>query len=179
MSVRHFALSAVGDDRPGIVAAVTGALVRLGCNLEDTSMSVLRGRFAMVLIVAGPESLEAAAVEAALQPAAEDLGLAVWAHDVDEKEPTAITGDTWTVSVHGADRPGIVHEVATTLAGAGANIIDLSTRVLPGTPPVYAMLLEVVLPEGTHGSQLAVELSGLGDRLGITCSMHPSGADIL
>jgi glycine cleavage system transcriptional repressor len=134
VGTRHFALSAVGDDRPGIVAGVTGPLVRLGCNLEDTSMTVLRGRFAMVLIVAGPEALDAGTIEAALRPDAERLDLAVWVHDVAENVPAAAQGESWTVSVHGADRPGIVHEVARLLAGAGANIIDLSTRVLPGDP---------------------------------------------
>ncbi len=62
----HFAVSAVGVDRPGIVAAVTGVLVEQGCNLEDTSMSILRGHFAMMLLVAGPDGLTAEALEAAL-----------------------------------------------------------------------------------------------------------------
>lgn len=179
MSERHFAVSAVGADRPGIVAGVTAALVELGCNLEDTSMSVLRGRFAMVLIVAGPGDLEAEAVAAALGPAAADLGLAVWVHDVDELEPAAMEGESWAVSVHGADRPGIVHDVAAVLAGAGANIVDLTTRVLSGEQPVYAMILEVVLPPGSDAPALEKELAGLSARIGVACSMHPSGADIL
>src|SRR5438094_166616 len=53
--VPHFAVSAVGADRPGIVAAVTGAFLEHGCNLEDTSMTILRGHFAMMLVVAAPE----------------------------------------------------------------------------------------------------------------------------
>ncbi|MBV8303503.1 MAG: amino acid-binding protein, partial [Acidimicrobiia bacterium] len=45
----HYAVSAVGADRPGIVAAVTRVFVEHGCNLEDTSMTILRGHFAMML----------------------------------------------------------------------------------------------------------------------------------
>lgn len=179
MSVRHFALSAVGVDRPGIVAGVTGALVELGCNLEDTSMSVLRGRFAVVMIVAGPETLEARTVEAALQTEAERLGLAVWVHEVDESETTALAGESWTVSVHGADHPGIVHGVARALGEAGANIVDLTTRVLPGSPPVYAMLIEVVVPDGVDGATLARDLEGRAVAMGVSCTMHPSDPDIL
>jgi glycine cleavage system transcriptional repressor len=179
MSERHFAVSAVGADRPGIVAGVTGALVELGCNLEDTSMTVLRGRFAMVLIVAGPERLEAASVESTLRPVAGELGLAVWVHDVEELEPSAVEGESWAVSVHGADHPGIVHEVAAVLAEAGVNIVDLSTRVLSGDQPVYAMILEVILPPGTDPPALEERLAVLSTRIGVACSMHPSGADIL
>ena len=50
----HLAVSAIGSDRPGIVAAVTKVLLDQGCNLEDTSMSILRGHFAMMLVVAAP-----------------------------------------------------------------------------------------------------------------------------
>ena len=54
----HYAVSAVGADRPGIVAAVTGVFLENGCNLEDTSMTILRGHFAMMLVVAAPDGLE-------------------------------------------------------------------------------------------------------------------------
>ena len=179
MTARHFALSAIGVDRPGIVAGVTGALVDLGCNLEDTSMSVLRGRFAVVMIVAGPESLEAEELEDALRPEAERLGLAVWAHEVDERSTAAAAGESWTVSVHGADHPGIVHGVAGALADAGANIVDLTTRVLPGDPAVYAMLIEVVVPDGSDGPALARRLAERGREMGVSCTMHSSDTDIL
>ena len=177
--MRHFAVSAVGGDRPGIVAGVTGALVELGCNLEDTSMTVLRGRFAVVMIVAGPDHLAAETVESRLLPVGEELGLAVWVHDVDEQVPAAVEGESWAVSVHGADRPGIVHEVAKVLAETAVNIVDLSTRVLSGTPPVYVMILEVVVSAGADAAQLDGRLQELSGRLGVTCSMHPSAADIL
>jgi len=52
--VARFAVSVFGRDRPGIVAAVTGVLAGAGCNLEDTSMTILRGHFAMMLVVSGP-----------------------------------------------------------------------------------------------------------------------------
>ena len=62
----HYAVTAIGADRPGIVAAVTGVLMEHGCNLEDTSMTILRGHFAMMLVVAGPQTSSASDLEAAL-----------------------------------------------------------------------------------------------------------------
>ena len=38
------AVTAIGADRPGIVAAVTGVLVEHGANIEDSSMTILRGK---------------------------------------------------------------------------------------------------------------------------------------
>ena len=60
------AVTVLGDDRPGIVADVTVALAGLGCNLEDSTMTLLRGHFAMVVLVRSDRPLSD--VEAALLP---------------------------------------------------------------------------------------------------------------
>ena len=176
----HFALSAVGADRPGIVAAVTGALVEHGCNLEDTSMSILRGHFAMMLVVAGPESLDAATLERALAALATDLDLVVAVREIDDDVPLSPEGEGWAVAVYGADRPGIVHRFTSLLADEGVNVVDLTTRVIgePGRP-VYAMVLEVTLPPGLDASALSGRLDALAAELDVECSAHPSEADIL
>ena len=176
----HFALSAVGADRPGIVAAVTGALVDSGCNLEDSSMTILRGQFAIMLVVAGPEGLDAATLERALAGPAADLDLVVHVRPIDESLPAPPEGDPWSVAVYGADRPGIVHRFTSLLAAEGVNVVDLTTRVI-GEPahPVYAMILEVTLPPGVDGSALTARLVELARELGVECSTHPSEADIL
>lgn len=41
-------LTAFGHDQPGIVAAITSGLFQLGCNIEDTCMTQLRGEFTMM-----------------------------------------------------------------------------------------------------------------------------------
>ena len=176
----HFALSAVGADRPGIVAAVTGALAGSGCNLEDSSMTILRGQFAIMLVVAGPEGLDAATLEEALAGPAADLDLVVHVRPIDEDVRPGPSGEPWTVAVYGADRPGIVHRFTSLLADAGVNVVDLTTRVI-GEParPVYAMILEVALPPGVDGTDLSARLVALARELGVECSTHPSEADIL
>jgi glycine cleavage system transcriptional repressor len=178
--VRHYAVSAVGADRPGIVAAVTGVFLDKGCNLEDTSMTILRGHFAMMLVVAAPDGLDQAGLESALSRPAADYDLVVAVRAIDDDVPTSPDGDAWTVSVYGADRPGIVHRVASSLAERGVNIVDLSTRVIGDADrPVYAMILEVTLPPGTDGADVQRHLSELAADLGVDCSLHPSEADIL
>jgi glycine cleavage system transcriptional repressor len=162
----HLAVTAVGADRPGIVAAVTSVLVERGCNLEDTSMSILRGHFAMVLIVAAPDAAE--------------LDLVVSVREIADVEASSAAGESWTVTVYGADRPGIVHRITQVLADLGVNVVDLTTRVAsPDDHPVYAMLLEVTLPVGLDGATLADRLDAAAGSLGVECSLHPSDADIL
>jgi predicted amino acid-binding ACT domain protein len=75
--MQRVALTAVGADKPGIVSALTGVLEELGCNLEDSTMSILRGQFAVLLVVSVPVDLGAAGVELALAAVAERLDLVV------------------------------------------------------------------------------------------------------
>jgi glycine cleavage system transcriptional repressor len=179
--VAHFAVTAIGVDRPGIVAAVTEVLVEHGCNLEDTSMSILRGHFAMMLVVAAPDGLEADGLEAALAGATSQLDLVVSVRAIAEPPPhPEPAGESWTVSVYGADRPGIVHRIASVLAEEGVNIVDLTTRVVgEDEQAVYAMLLDVTLPAGAPGAAVGGRLEEAAAELGVECSMHPSEADIL
>lgn len=176
----HFAVSALGADRPGIVAAVTAVLVDERCNLEDTSMSILRGHFAMMLVVEGPDGVDAATLERALGGPAARFDLVVAVRAIDDTVPESPPGDPWTVSVYGADRPGIVHRVTSLLAEAGVNVVDLTTRVI-GDParPVYAMVLDVTFPPGLDAPELSRRLDALASELAVECSIHPSEADIL
>ena len=176
----HFAVTAVGADRPGIVAAVTGAFAEHGCNLEDSSMTILRGQFAMMLVVDAPAGVGAGELEAALADPAADLDLVVTVRSAAEPPEVEPEIELWTVSVYGADHPGIVHGVAALLAERSVNIVDLSTRVV-GTPedPVYTMVLQVTLPPDGDPHQLQADLEAKAGELGVTCRLHPSEADIL
>ncbi len=176
----HFAVTAVGADRPGIVAAVTRAFVDHGCNIEDSSMTILRGQFAMMLVVDAPPGVGASQLEHALATPAAELDLVVTVREASEEVDDLPDAGTWTVSVHGADRPGIVHGVTSLLAERSVNIVDLSTRVV-GSPdrPAYTMVLEVTLPAGGDPQELERALEAKAAELGVACRLHPSEADIL
>lgn len=137
----ELAVTAIGPDGPGIVAAVAGVLHERGGNVLDSAMTILGGRFSLALLV--ETSDDAPDLAAALREATSSLGLHV---TVDEAgDATEQTHPTHLLSVYGQDHPGILAGVSATLADLGANITDLSTRMLGGgDEPVYAMVVEVV-----------------------------------
>src|SRR5438309_10067826 len=104
------AVTAIGADRPGIVAEVTRILLEQGCNLEDTSMTILRGHFAMTLVVSAPG--DETELERAFGPVQEKMGLVVSVRPIGPEQEASGSGHPFVVSVYGADRPGIVHAVA-------------------------------------------------------------------
>jgi len=118
--------------------------------------------------------------ESALAATSGHLDLVLAVRAIDDTVPDSLRGETWTVSVYGADKPGIVHEVTQLLADVGANVVDLTTRVIgQDDRPLYAMLLDVTLPAGVEGDALRARLDGLAAELGVDCSMHPADADVL
>ena len=169
------AVTVVGTDRPGIVAAISKVLYERGCNLEDVTSTILRGHFSMMLIVRIPEEADAAGLEAELAAAGSDLGLIVTVRSVQDA-PASVVQPTHMLSVYGADRPGIVFKVAQTLADAGANITDLTSRVIGETEaPVYALMLEVALDSDAQ----AEAVLALRTELDVEMTLHPLEADVL
>ena len=157
----HFALSAVGRDRPGIVAAVSEALLAHDANIEDSQMAILRGHFAMMLIVSAADRVDPGALERDLQATARRLGLdAMSVSEIADTDPAAEPVPSHLVSVYGADHPGIVHAVSSALAGLGVTITDLETR-LAGDDAVYAMQLEVALPEDSDATVVEQALASV------------------
>ncbi len=166
----HFAVSVVGRDKPGIVAGVAEVLYRLGCNIADSSCTMLAGEFAMILIVSHSKPFNKGKLSDELKPACDRLGmsLAVRSLHGDEAVRRDSGGEICLISVYGADKPGIVYRVANELAERGVNITDLTTKLI-GTDdePVYVMMLEAALPDGNTPDQLEALLEKLKKELNV------------
>jgi glycine cleavage system transcriptional repressor len=180
--VSLFAVSAVGRDRPGIVAGVSEILFEMGGNIEDSKMSILRGHFAVMLIVAGPDELDRDQLEARLAPLKEELDLdAIAISDVAEVRGDALDArPTHVVSVYGADHPGIVHAISRKLAEEGSSITDLETKLVGDAgSPIYVMLMEIRLPGEVDVAELGSELDRIGRDARLEVSMSALETDAL
>jgi glycine cleavage system transcriptional repressor len=120
----------------------------------------------MTLICAGEAN--AAQIEAALQPLVND-SLDVTVREVPQEPQIPPLGSTYLVTVHGADRLGIVARLASVIAEAGGNITDLTTR-LSGT--LYVLLAEVDLPGSTDVESLQARLAEVSKELAVETSMR-------
>ncbi len=174
----EFAVTAIGRDRPGIVAAVSGALLELGGNVEDSRMAILRGHFAVMLIVEVPGESGRERLEAELEAVRERMGLeAVTVSEVERLEGAG-DGPTHVLTVYGADRPGIVHGIATLLAERGVNVTDLETRVTGAGAPVYVMVMELAIGEA-GADELEAALEEAATALEVDVSLRPMEAEQL
>jgi glycine cleavage system transcriptional repressor len=177
--VPEFAVTAVGRDRPGIVAAISGALLELGGNIQDSQMSILRGHFAVMLLVDVPGPLEEAELQRRLEPVARDLGLeAIAVNAVDDLGGPGAP-PSHVISVYGADHPGIVHAAASALAQHQVNITGLETRLTgPVDSPLYVMFIEVALGTAAE-AEVEEALSEVAGKAGVEVSFRPLEAEAL
>jgi glycine cleavage system transcriptional repressor len=148
---RQVALSAIGRDRPGIVASLSRVLFEQGCNLEESSMTRLKGEFAVLLLVTLPDTGSREALDRAIEAAARPLGLTVMIRELTPEEMRAEDDSRtvpYTLIVYGADRPGIVFRATEATSRHGINITDLRTRVTGTRTAVYSLIMELELPPG-------------------------------
>lgn len=158
-ALQTWAVTAVGPDAVGEVAALAEALAGLGANVEDASMTRLRGHFAMTLIAV--TATDQSALQNALEQAA--TGLQVSLTPLAPDTEPEVSGPAHRVSVHGPDRRGIVARVARAVADHGGNITDLTCRLVGD---LYVMTVEVDLadPSGLADELLA---DGLAARVAL------------
>jgi glycine cleavage system transcriptional repressor len=172
----HVAVMAIGADRPGILAALAGALFEAGANLEDVSSTILRGHFASMLVVDTPE--DAGELERRLAEAVRDMDVSVTVRAVAE-DAGARPSPTHVLVAYAPDRPGIVATLTGLLAGRGVNITDVSCRMVSPDDPVYTFVAELEVPGGVDPAGLGADLRRAAEDLGVDVSFHPVDADTL
>lgn len=165
-------LSISGHDRPGIVRDVAESMLHLSANIEDSSMTALRGRFTMMLIVKLPEDRSLSELKAALAELEQRTRLTVQSQVISDEEASgqALEPDH-VITVHGADKVGIVHAVTDALAQANISIVDVSTQSRESDDgSVYLMVLEVAA--SSQGEALAAAMKDVAARLDIDVEVH-------
>ena len=179
---RWFALSAIGRDRPGIVADLAELIYECDCNLEDSSMTLLGSEFAVLLLLSG----EAPEVERRLAAGCKRLEwekrLTVFFRPLDG-EPSGGAPGRRTVpmecEVNGVDKAGIVARVSRTLADHGVNITALQTQSRPvpetGTP-MFTMRIRMAVPAALDRAVLRERLERVAADLHVDLSLRELAA---
>ena len=181
--MRHLALTAIGRDRPGIVAAVSRVLLAHRANVEDSQMTILRGHFTMMLVVAVPEDSDVATLRDDLDDVRAELGLeAILLSPIEELDPADEPSPTHIVTLYGADHPGIVHAATSVLADHEVDITDLTTKLAGeggDQPPLYALMMEIAPPADVAAGEIEDALRRVGEEQGVEVSLRALDAEAL
>lgn len=175
-------LTAVGRDRVGIVADLAEILYGLGCNLLDSSMTLLRNEFAIILMASLQEKKNLDQLIGQIANIEQKLGLHVTVRELSEAELEEIplSGNSYIISVYGGDKPGIVSSITRKLADLGANITDVQTKrscrdaKSAGTnqEDIFLMMLEVFVPSKISTEDLSTQLKLIAERISVDVTIQ-------
>jgi glycine cleavage system regulatory protein len=165
-------LTVLGDDRPGLVSALSAPVSAHGASWERSEMSRLAGKFAGIVVVTVPDPrLDALLAELS---ALDGQGLQVTVERTDDptndpaNDPAAVDAQRLQLELLGADRPGIVAEISAALAEARVSIEELSTDVRDA-PMAGGTLFEaravLSAPRTAETEKLRAVLEALADEL--------------
>ena len=160
-----FIFTVVGDDRPGLVSALSAPVKAHGASWETSQMSRLAGKFAgIALLTVADRRFDALAADLEKLSAAEGLQITLER----TAEPVERESQRLHLELLGDDHPGIVAEMSALLAAHRVSIEELSTNVREA-PMAGGMLFEAkaVLnaPSSTSTDSLRSMLEGLAHEL--------------
>lgn len=167
-------VSALGEDRPGILHDFARAVRDCGCNVAESRMTVLGGEFAMLLLVSGNWN-NITKLEGALPKLEQNLGLTISARRTSEREPRHNLLP-YAIDVVCLDQPGIVYNLANFFAQRKIGIADVATRSYPAAhtgAPMFAVQMAVNIPADLHIGALREEFMDFCEDLNLDAIMEP------
>jgi len=168
-------ITALGEDKPGIVDKLSETVAACNCNIIDSRMSVLAGEFAVMLMIAGKWN-ELTKLEDALTAVSESLGLTIACKRSKVSKPSSDLMP-YSMEVISIDQPGIVHELARFFSSRNINIQELNTTQYAAAhtgTPMFALQLIANIPASQHIAGLRDEFLDFCETLNMDATMEPT-----
>ena len=149
-------MTVIGKDRTGLVESLARLVAEHGGNWLESRMCRLGGEFAGILRAQVPANRRAA-LEQALSKL-NNLSIVV---RTDESVPLPGQAQFASLEVVGHDRPGIVREIAHTLAAQGVNVEELTTERTSAPmsgEPLFVARARLLLPPNSGVNDLQQSL---------------------
>ena len=170
----HLVITALGEDKPGIVNKITEVIKENGCNLEDSRMSVLGGEFAVILMTSGNWNT-LVKLESQLSALQDSLGMHIFSKRTEPRK-TQKNIMPYGADVISIDHPGIVHNLSNFFSSKKINIEELTTSTYAGAhtgTPMFSVHMEVGIPSETNIAELREAFMDFCDNLNLDAVLEP------
>jgi len=168
-------ITALGEDKPGIVDKLSETVMACHCNIVDSRMSVLGGEFAVMLMVSGKWN-ELTKLEDALTAASDSLGLTIACKRTETNKPSTDLMP-YSVEVISIDQPGIVYELAHFFSSRNINIQELNTTQYAAAhtgTPMFAVHITANIPASQHIASIRDEFLDFCETLNMDATIEPT-----
>lgn len=165
-------MTVIGTDRPGLVEMLADIVAKHGGNWLESRLSHLGGQFAGMLRVQIPPEKETA-LSAELKSLS-SRGLTVVIQS--DAAPAQKNLSTAILELVGSDRPGIVRQISSALAGKGINVEELNTELVSAAMSgemLFKAQARLHVPENCSLPELRSELEKIAQDLFVDVSLQP------
>jgi len=171
---KYLVVSALGQDKPGIVKTLSKTILDNNGNICDSRMSVLGDEFALVTMVSGSDKV-ISEIEQVLIEHQESMGLTIIckrtvARNIADKRLP------YHLNIVALDNPGIVHDVTDFLLEEKVNVEELSTTTYSAAHTgtiMFALDINVSLPADINISKFKSEFFSFCDTLNLDAEIEP------
>ena len=173
--MKKMIISVLGEDRPGIIAAVTRILFEQDCNIENVSQTILQNEFSGIFIVGVPKSLSENDLHRHLCDGLDPMGLHVYEKALSRSDAAGASAESepFVVTTKGPDRKGLVAAITAILAGYRVNVTNLQAVFKGGDDPnANIMIYEVDIPTDIDHQALRNDLREKASSLALDISIQ-------
>lgn len=166
----YLVITALGDDRPGIVNAITRHVSSCGCNIEDSRLAMLGKEFTFIMLLSGSWNA-ITLIESTLPSKGAEMELLIVMKRTESQARPPMPSTVW-VKVELTDSPHIIERFTALFDAHQMNIAELVSKTpvaQGGNPPqLYiqitahspVMLNDTIIEPAFH--QLCTELHAQG-----------------
>jgi glycine cleavage system transcriptional repressor len=166
-------VSIIGQDRPGIIAAVSQVLFNMDFNIENVSQTILQSQFSAIFIASTSASPTVELLEMRLKEKVKSMSLNIYAKALDRSQDyQRPVSEPFIITTKGPDRKGLVANITAVMAHHGVNVTNLQAIFKGGDDPTNnIMIYEVDIPIQTNHKELHNELQQRAAELGLDLSI--------
>ncbi len=174
-------LTVIGDDRAGLVDALAGPIAAHGGSWDRSHMARLAGKFAGIVVVSIPDDrIDALAADLAVLGTRGLLDVTVAVAAADTLADGGDGDELLQLHLIGADRPGIIREIANALAQRNVSIEELETSSSSAPmsgEPMFEATASLRVPADTDPADLRTTLEAIANELmvDLAVSARPPG----
>jgi len=164
-------LTVIGQDKPGLVSAISQRITAAGGNWLDSRMASLAGQFAGLLLVSVPREKTEALIASLQTLGQQGLRIVI---ERGISDVAASAGRTLKLELTGHDRPGIVRDISDALARQKVNIEEMTTAFYNGSfsgEDMFEMRATLRAPAELTDAALRQALENLANNLMVDISL--------
>jgi glycine cleavage system transcriptional repressor len=168
-------ISVLGQDRPGIIAAVSQLLYENDSNIENVSQTSLQSEFAGIFIATIPADMPLTDLAHELEVVLAPMGLQVHVKPVEPRheETNGRLAESFVITTRGPDQKGLVARITAIIARHQVNITNCQAVFKGGANPNdNIMIYEVDIPPQTSQREFFHDLRTKGDALSLHISIQ-------